>query len=115
MDQAMLQIQTREILDLNHLHRNTDEEEKIELEQTDDNLVPSVHCYRGCIRSHRNRQNGDGLPFMAGFAPTMWKMAQLWDDDLKRASPRRKLCREHTRILQIAPWSTIKDLARRHQ
>jgi len=34
-------------MDFNHLHGDTDEEEKIELEQTDDNLVPSVHCYRG--------------------------------------------------------------------
>ena len=34
-------------MNLNHLHGDTNEEKEIKLEQTDDNLVPSVHCYRG--------------------------------------------------------------------
>lgn len=35
----------RQGTNLNHLHGDTNEEKEIKLEQTDDNLVPSVHCY----------------------------------------------------------------------
>lgn len=36
----------------NHLHGDTDEEEEVEFEETDHNLVPSIHCY-GEVASDR--------------------------------------------------------------
>jgi hypothetical protein len=66
---------------LYYLHGDADEEEEIKFEQADDNLVPSVHCYRGIVSDHietyRDADNEDCLLFMIGLAPTMWKTAQL--------------------------------------
>ena len=63
---------------MNHLHGDTNEEKEVKLEQTDDNLVPSVHCYSGAGSDPIDvSESATALPFMAGFAPTMWKMAQL--------------------------------------
>lgn len=33
-------------LNINYLHGDADEEEEVKFKQADDNLVPSVHCYR---------------------------------------------------------------------
>lgn len=33
-------------LSLNYLHGDADKEEKVKFKEADDNLVPSVHCYR---------------------------------------------------------------------
>lgn len=79
-------------LNLSYLHGDTDEEEEIKFKQTDDNLIPSVHrCGGGYIRSHGDKHNENCLPFMAGFAPTMWKMAQLPNNNCEKSISRWRL------------------------
>ena len=103
----------RHSLSQTDLHRYAYESEEVELEQTDHDLVELVHrCGCPYVRVHYIICASVHLLLAAGFAPTMWKMAQLQIVQSLRLSRRID---SRTRTRSTVDARTRLRLARKHQ
>ena len=104
---------SRRSLSHTDLHRYANESEEVELEQTDHDLVELVHrCGCPYVRVQLIIRASVHLLLAAGFAPTMWKMAQL---QIVQSLRLTRCIDSRTRTRSTVDARTRLRLARKHQ